>query len=335
MTLRVGLVGFFGWGNYGDELMRSIWEKQLPFDTRVVHDLLDKPYFSKQAREMIADYDAILIGGGDLIIPRQVSPLYWNTALVNRPCLVSGIGAGLEDSIVRTHVDAHVINFLNHPRVDRVSVRDDGTASWIKDHGGPENVLITPDLGFAYPLDTHPLIPRDANCGCGSVGIVVRKKLSSDMAPAVDRVLRWAKDRGSSVEFLVAATGREAFDEAATVQKQWPDLPVRTESSIQGVTDALSDYTVVASGKFHVSLMCLRMGIANLTLRGTHKIEQLAQQVQDSGLSTVIQPQHSDDAIEDLAYRPVPKDRVTHLERGAVAEIAAVHDCLTEIASQR
>ncbi|MDO5617809.1 polysaccharide pyruvyl transferase family protein [Kocuria sp.] len=335
MSFKLGLVGFFGWGNYGDELMRSVWENQLPVNAQVVHDRLDKPYFSRPSVEMAAEYDAFVIGGGDLIMPRAVSTLYWNRSWLGKPCLVSGVGVALEDTFTRPDVPKRIGRFLSDQNVLRISARDTESANWIRSCTSHATIQVCPDLGFGMPLEQSWLSQSgDSVSGSSAVvAIVIRKHLGDDISAAVDRVLRWAQQRGSRVEFLIAATGLEANLELEVIRDRWPGVPVRAEHTIQAVTAAFGDYAVVASAKFHVSLMCMRLGIPNLTLRATHKIQQLSHQLQDPGTRNVVNSDHSSADIESLAMRPVPADKIHELEIGAQSEIASVRRCLEDVAA--
>lgn len=62
--MRIGLVGFFGWGNFGDELFFETWQEALRGHELIrMNDLITKPYFESSAIQMVRSVDAILIGG--------------------------------------------------------------------------------------------------------------------------------------------------------------------------------------------------------------------------------------------------------------------------------
>lgn len=43
---RIGLVGYYGFGNYGDELFRIVFEEALSsYELVVLHDVPKRPYF--------------------------------------------------------------------------------------------------------------------------------------------------------------------------------------------------------------------------------------------------------------------------------------------------
>src|SRR4028118_1926988 len=94
MRPKVGLVGYFGWGNFGDELFIETHRQYLSrhYDLEVVHDLLTEPYFTRPIEEVVEKYDAFLIGGGDLLNPARVSNLYWRMEYLQKPVFVMGLG---------------------------------------------------------------------------------------------------------------------------------------------------------------------------------------------------------------------------------------------------
>src|SRR5690625_97050 len=91
---KIALVGYFGWGNFGDELFLEVHRQQLAvsYELFVAHDLLEAPYFSRPVSEVVDEADAILIGGGDLLNPLRVSELYWQMEYLRKPTFVYGLG---------------------------------------------------------------------------------------------------------------------------------------------------------------------------------------------------------------------------------------------------
>ena len=99
----LGIVGFFGHGNYGDELFLSVFEQYFgaDFDLRIIPDLPLKPYYSRPVEDKVAEVDAILIGGGDLVRPWGLDERYFNLAYLEKPVFMVGLGvpirAGMEE----------------------------------------------------------------------------------------------------------------------------------------------------------------------------------------------------------------------------------------------
>ena len=162
---RIGLVGFFGWGNYGDELFLRQWQQSLGahHEVAVVHDQLSAPYFSRQASEVAAEFDAFVIGGGDLVIPNKISPLYWNRAWLQRPVYISGVGVPTWIKHRAPDVIERLRNFFQHPNVKHVSARDEESAQWIRRHLEPRvSVRVHADLAYNLAMP-----PPDPPPGCG------------------------------------------------------------------------------------------------------------------------------------------------------------------------
>src|SRR5690606_1999795 len=132
---RIGLVGFFGWGNFGDELFVEVYKRYLGphFEVSVVHDLLKKPYFSEPVDDVVERYDAFIIGGGDLIIPWQLSGLYRRPEFLRKPTILNSVGVptwgGYDRSVVMK-----MREFVNNANVRYISARDEESARWIKKH---------------------------------------------------------------------------------------------------------------------------------------------------------------------------------------------------------
>ena len=144
---RIGLVGYFGWGNFGDELFLEAHRQHLggEFELEVIHDLLSEPYFSRPVEEMIAPYDAILIGGGDLINPVRVSGLYWKEAFLTKPVFVFGIGVPSAKWARNDAIDTYR-RFFQHPNCHLVVPRDIESYNWIKSNICPSGHLAWPPV---------------------------------------------------------------------------------------------------------------------------------------------------------------------------------------------
>ena len=89
-----GLVGFYGPGNYGDELFLDVFRRYLGpvADVGVVFDSPSRPYFHRPVRDVVREHDAIVIGGGDLFVPWGLGDRYWLTDYLRRPVHVIGVG---------------------------------------------------------------------------------------------------------------------------------------------------------------------------------------------------------------------------------------------------
>lgn len=148
--MRIGLVGFFGWGNFGDELFYELWHDVISGHELVrMNDLIQKPYFEESANKNADSVDVILIGGGDLIRVENLSDLYWNDAWTRKPVIITGIGVARESERVSGRVIPQLEKFFSSNNVLSISARDTESAKWIVDNLSPTVPVRTiPDLAF-------------------------------------------------------------------------------------------------------------------------------------------------------------------------------------------
>lgn len=307
---RVGLVGYFGWGNYGDELMLETWRHGFRgrAETGVLHTLLHRPYFVEAADEAASRFDALVIGGGDLLHPDAISSLYWNRAWLTRPVVIAGVGAALERTTRRADVIGRLRAFLSHDSVKMIGVRDPGTRDWLERTVQPtQEVTVGADLAFSATL---PRIQARKN----AVGIVLRKTPTSQDVKVVRRLTRIFGDEGRRVEILVLATGLQRDLELDAIQQTLgTSIPIVTAGSVAELTARLGEYQALATAKFHGAVMAARLGIPAVSLRTTHKVEVLAQMLGDDVLSRSPQ-EMSDSELHDALTRSAPENAVRILE---------------------
>lgn len=267
----VGLVGFFGWGNYGDELFLQLWRRVLSpyFDVSVVHDLLAPPYLSRDPQKAVEDYEAIVIGGGDLVLTDRVSELYWRREWLQRPVYVCGVGVTLHDRVRRQPVIDEMAEFFGHPNVQYVSARDEESAAWIRAHLRPRvPVEVHPDLVFGLTLPA-PDADLLGTGGRPTLGISVRQgKFDQDNDYAgLARLVEAARDRGYAISVLELGNGRQRHRDAPAIAQ----LPFTPDSVVSGrstdeISAAIGALSAAATMKFHGLLVALRYGVPALAL---------------------------------------------------------------------
>lgn len=274
MTRRIGLVGFFGWGNYGDELFHRVWQEYLGphAELKVVHDLLQRPYFSRPVEKVLKKVDAILIGGGDLVIPWTVSELYWREEYLTRPVHIAGVGVPTWRSAVPAVIE-RMRRFMQHPNVRSISARDPESAQWISRHLEPKvEVTWAPDLVFAMDL---PAVAPDPSRK--TVSIVTRfRRSGDDDLTQLHRLARKALDMGWRTQSVVLATGRTGKVDL-DVARQFEALGVETVHSedLDVLTRALGESTVVITMKFHGTVVATSYGVPAFPVAATDKSRNL------------------------------------------------------------
>lgn len=318
VSARIGLVGYFGWGNFGDELMLRCWRDALSgADAEPVHTILRRPYFERPAAEIADGIDAVIIGGGDLMHPDAISSLYWNRAWLRRPVIISGIGVALERQRERPDVIDRLRTFVASPSVHALSARDEDSADWITSRLHPRvPVEVIPDMGFAARIDHLPRKPSDL------VGIVLRKSPEPSEVREVRRLCSWAEAEGLGAELLVLATGTTSAQEAEALQLCLPEVPIRRESTLDGLIGRIAGYRCLFTAKFHGAVIAARCGVPSISLRRTHKIDALARQLGYPQMSS--HPEQWDAArLRDVMASPPPREAVERSERAAARAISS------------
>lgn len=321
---RVGLIGFFGWGNFGDELMLRCWSDAFAGSAiaRKVNTLLHRPYFEEPADSVARRFEALVIGGGDLVHPDAISPLYWNRSWLQKPIVIEGIGVALERRRERSDVLERLTTFFSSEMVRSIGARDGASAAWLREHLDPARpVGVSADLGFATDLPA-PVPPRDDR-----MGIVLRKVPSEEDRRVVRRLLTWGEAHGVTMELLVLATGAERQREIEGLRSELPRVPFRTADSIEDLMRAISGYRCLFSAKFHGAVVASRYGIPSLSLRPTHKISALACQLGDPELA-MHPSEFSDTQLLEVVRRRPPTDSVREAESSAKSAITRAVDTL-------
>jgi polysaccharide pyruvyl transferase WcaK-like protein len=318
----VGLVGFYGWGNFGDELFAEVFREHLEPDL-ALRSLVHPGGFSLAERlgAGVRDSDAILIGGGDLVVPWGGSSRYWDRAYLRRPVFMSGLGVPLWRPPV-PHVVARLALFFGHPNVRLIGVRDEESASWVRNHLGPSAPLVTtPDLVSAL---TFPAVQRPADAPV--LGVAVRGGKTPDDLAHVRRLCRRALERGYRVRRIVLATGRtRAIDLRSVDALGLPDTELVASDDLAVISRAIGECTVFASMKFHGVIAAVMQGVTPLAMMPTTKNLNFLRAVDRADLLVPF----TDPSLPDVLDRPLrpvdaaDRDRLRDDSRAHLADLRA------------
>ena len=265
MKPRVGLVGYFGWGNFGDELFIETHRQYLSgqFDLEVVHDLLSEPYFSRPIEEVVTKYDAFIIGGGDLLNPNRVSSLYWQMEYLRKPVFVMGLGVPTYRMGGSGAAIEHFRAFFRHPNCKLVILRDPESAKWVQD-------VIRP----ACPVEWRPDAvcamrrPQQVKSERKTLGVVMRshRSFSGELQPVRSLIDR-AKEYDYSIKHLVLGTlgiGEADTGLAQVLAKE--DEEIVVSDSLDGLCTQISSCSLLATIKFHGMIVAAMYGIPSIAL---------------------------------------------------------------------
>jgi polysaccharide pyruvyl transferase WcaK-like protein len=324
---RVGLVGFFGWGNFGDELFRRVYEQHLgdEFELSVLHDLTQKPYFSRPVEDVVDEVDAIIIGGGDLVIPWQLSGLYWQEAFLAKPVFLVGLGVPKWGGYKR-EVTHHMRAFAGNESVRFFHARDEPSGAWIEEHLKPNvPVRVAPDIVCALdlPSSTRPEKPI--------LGVATRKRKTDADLTQLRCLCEKAVAADYSIHHLVLGTGDVGAADAADAEAL--DLPEKTvvrSESLDDLCRSIASCRVLASMKFHGTVVATMYGVPAISLSPTDKSRNFMAMIgREDYLSGLESPKLPDLFSPDIA--PISDRTRAGLRRPAEAVMQELKEGLRQV----
>lgn len=241
--MKIGIVSAAGNGNLGDELFPIHWSR-LFFGRAEVARV--------RPGDDVAQYDRLIVGGGDLLDLRTERPEFTSARYLTRPCWLYAVGCNWIDRPT-PEATAAAAEFTRHCR--GVYVRDAWSAAALRDAGGTVTGQV-PDLLWAFTL---PPKPPSQN----AMGLVLRD------------------------EYRLIAVQRDAIQAAAaaaglTVE----ELPRESEWVNEKVVN-LSQYRVVVSTRLHFCLLALLYGIPVIPLyiAGRNRFAAVCRATEVTGIS--------------------------------------------------
>lgn len=266
---RIAMVGYFGWGNFGDELFLEVHRQQLgkKYDLVVANDLLVEPYFSRAVTETVSAVDAVLIGGGDLLNPLRVSELYWQKAYLEKPTFIYGLGVPSQP-FRRERVLARYREFFSHENCKLIVARDVESYDWIRDNLNPGEKLVW------HPDPVCSLARPAARAATEkTLGVVMRehRSLNEDMS-SVRRLIDEAKRMDYRIKHLVLSTmslGEADLGRARLIAE--PDEEIVTSEDVLELCTEISACSALATIKFHGLVVATMYGVPAIAMSVTPK----------------------------------------------------------------
>jgi len=299
--MKIGLVGFFGWGNFGDELFVAAHKQFLSElgEVEPIHDIMKKPYFSQPVAEVVEKYDAFVIGGGDLIIPWTVSELYWKEEYLSKPVHVVGVGVPTWGGYKKEKVEAYR-RFFQSPSVKTLIARDQKSADWINKNIEPNvPAIYHPDLVCAMEL---PVVEKPEN---KILGVVLRhRRGGKDNLKSVRDLCIRAKKFDYKIRLIVLgnmSTGALDVEVAKEFAEEDEEL-IYTED-INEMCVAIGECSALASMKFHGTIVAAMYGVPSYILSATDKNRNFAKMIDRPDLVTSIQDKK---LFYRLPFSPAP-----------------------------
>jgi exopolysaccharide biosynthesis predicted pyruvyltransferase EpsI len=322
---KVGVVGFIGWGNFGDELFMLVHRQFLSreFEVDVLHDILEKPYFTRPVDDVVDDVDAIVIGGGDLVIPWQLSELYWRREFLERPVFLTGIGVPRWGGHSRAVVET-MRAFVQHPNVRYIGTRDEPSRAWVEQHLQP-NVPVDCAPDIVCSLDLPEVEPTDERV----LGVVTRKRRNEgDDFLWIHRLCEKAARHDYRIEHLVLGNGRTgAADEIVAAEFSFPGKQTIRSEDVLDLCQAIGRCTAMASMKFHGSVVAAMYGVPSIVLSPTDKNRNFMNMIDRSELLSNLTDPHLPERFSPFMAK-VPRQTRDWLRTEATAAMERLVDAI-------
>ena len=316
-----GLVGFFGWGNYGDELFLEVFREHLApaMELRTLIGPDATPTLARRLGGHVRDLDAIVIGGGDLVIPWERGTRYWDRVFLRRPVFLAGIGVPTWRPS-QPHVVRRLAEFVGHANVRFIGTRDVESTAWIREHLGPTAPVVTaPDLVFAW---TPP--PATRPDGPPILGVAVRAGKTDDHLKQVRRLCDRAMERGYRIRRIALSSGlTRRIDVEALEGLDLPDTELVASDDLGVLSRAIGECTLLASMKFHGVIVATMYGVPAIALGATTKHRNLMAALDRSALRVPFNDPSLPDVL-DHDIPPVPEVLREGLRRDAIANVADI-----------
>lgn len=278
--MRTGILGYFGFGNFGDELFHLVWSdvfkdsELITFESvtgirKCMHsDPKDRKLFSQSV-------DNILIGGGDLIRPTGKNN-YWYKELLTKNVYLYGIGVATWLGHDKSRV-AEIIEFLNHQNVKCIGVRDIESKSWLeqRDISLSEKIILSPDIVFSYGKSNKKYFTKP------TVGIVTRhqKQYQEERIKQLKKIVTLYQDKGFDVVEILASTGEELIWDKEGSREWGLGIPVVTSATDDEMTSIIASCSLIYSMKFHGCVVGLLNHVPSVSLLKTDKFRNLYKQL--------------------------------------------------------
>lgn len=293
---KIGLVGYFGWGNFGDELFIEAHKQHLSdkYDLEIVHDLLEAPYFSEQALGNLDKYDGFLIGGGDLVNPNAVSSLYWREEYLKKPVFIHGIGCP-NLKVKESRALSYFHKYFSSDSIKHICLRDIESKNYFDSVINPKLETVTyPDPVFALNM---PKISK--NNKTKVMGVILRSHRSligeyEQVRKAVDE----AKNLGYEVNIIVAAFGELGQGDLNVSEEFSNGEKIIYSNSLNDLCKAIGSCDFILSMKFHALVVGTMYSRPVLQLSSTQKNRNLFRYLQRPDLLGNYQ--------DDFLHRKVP-----------------------------
>ena len=283
----------------------------------LLHENILKPDFSDEFIQKIKQCDAIIIGGGDLLIPQAAVLSFWHQEYLKKPVYIYGVG--VPQWLPSTEAAlAHYKFFLEQENVRLITVRDEESAKWIRNTLQiKKEIFYAPDITCAR-TDIYRKYKKNIKVENNVFQRIARKLSRSIGLPGVSTfpktlglitrdfpdlnyenlyaMCELVHKRGYFIRQIVLGTGEiQKNDLKEAMNLEFPNRDIVIRNDVGSLLKELSECSVVVSMKFHGCLAAMMLGRKTMALLRHDKFYNLLNlQNKPDYISTV-----SDDTLID------------------------------------
>ncbi len=295
--MKIGLVGYFGWGNYGDELFLQIHHQIFAGHELITfHDPI-KNELLLNVDQLVESVDAIVIGGGDLLMPWFKSWLYFDERFLTKPVFIFGVGVPDRGAEPDPTVLAHYQKFLSHPSIKLFSCRDQESIDWVQTHLKLDReILLYPDMVLSL---IFPQCVVDSR----AVGVVVRNQEMYDntqMLKIAEVILQF----GYSLKLILLGTeGITLADDYHALQHvKIPNCEIVVRDTTLLLSKEIASCKYLLSMRFHGLIAAYKSGVPFISLNIESKFTSFMMQTGNGQYSSYWTDENLPSKFERLVY---------------------------------
>lgn len=283
---KLHLTGYFD-SNFGDDMMMKLVVRSLPEITFVVEEMVDTPILkepnviSGSAEDCAKLPKLVVIGCGFMINNKGSAKAELFSFLKgNHPgdyCL----GCNIEP------LDSAMKRFLIGKKLDRfqlITCRDQVSYRWIRQNTRHPEVRCLPDILFSFPDEWIPEMKSPDKLG---ISLMHRGGDREDcayyraMAEAADE---WIRQTGKGVILMAFDSGEENDVFSCRAVKALMEFPDHAEIAVHKdgteIPAAFARCEKIIAGRFHATVLALRMGKPLFPLIFREKVRNLLKDIQ-------------------------------------------------------
>ncbi|WP_404350724.1 polysaccharide pyruvyl transferase family protein [Sutcliffiella horikoshii] len=270
--MKIGIAGYYGQGNFGDELFLDTF-KQVFHEHTVYPIVKHMDYFSS---------DSVIVGGGDLIIPYSYNDSYFPKGLIKLPTWVYGVGI-VDFYPPETWPKEEVEKYrevITHAK--GLYVRDSNSlrlAEYLKLNA---NIKKVPDIAFSYKQPNYPIIKNPNKKTLGVCSFSYEEFPLNKIA----KILSTLSPNEYTISLIAVVDVRNRFSDLntclklkETILKLNPkaDIVIKNYQYLDVTYSHIQNLDYLVSFKLHPSLVGIRNNVPTFCLSKLSKVRSLLQ----------------------------------------------------------